>query len=313
MSANALFKSIRRATTWCLVFSLAAAPVLPAFAQVETQWSMDEYQRLSTDMDAADELLLLLAPDSEQWRTASEAALEARRALVAYISNTLRWNTMPDAYIESATQARLMLVQNIIDLTADLGYCDQARSAMLLLRQNADASDTLREAFELSQQAVDSCVSYNPVTEAPPEPVMTQQTSVASQADDPPPDLLQDEPERAGASMRLAGVSLLVTGGAMVAGGLAWDAVSAAGPRSEFTDLSRACDVGLPCYTRLTELAAEIEASRLPIGALTIGGAALAFTGSVLLLAAPRDRNPARVSLTPAWRPGYVGATIGFR
>lgn len=313
MMTNALFHSIRRATTWCLVFSLAAAPVLPAFAQVETEWSIEEFQRLSTDMDAADELLLLMAPGSEQWRTATEAALEARRALVAYISNTLRWGTMPDAYIESATQARFVLVQNIIDLTADLGYCDQARSAMVLLRENADASDTLREAFELSQQAVDSCVSYNPVVVAPPEPVMTQQASVASQGDDPPPDLFQDEPERAGASMRRAGVALLVTGGAMVAGGLAWDAVSAAGPRSEFTDLSRTCGVGQPCYTRLTELAEQIEASRLPIGGLAIGGAALAFTGSVLLLAAPRDRNPARVSLTPAWSPGYVGATVGFR
>ena len=121
MNKNALQKTVRRATAWCLVLSLAGAPALPVFAQVTTEWSLEQYQQLSNDMAAADELVLLVAPGSEDWRSASQSALDARRALVVYISNALRSGSMPADFVEPATQARFVLIQNIIDLTADLG------------------------------------------------------------------------------------------------------------------------------------------------------------------------------------------------
>jgi len=337
MNKNALQKTVRRATAWCLVLSLAGAPALPVLAQATAEWSLEQYQQLSNDMAAADELVLLMAPGSEDWRSASQAALDARRALVVYISNALRSGSMPAEFLEPATQARFLLIQNIIDLTADLGLCDQAQAALVLLREVSDTSETLREAFELSQQAVVDCEPYSAVSQTTPAPVVepatpppvapiapepAQQASVspppaepagASQGGGTPSGFVQAEPERTASPLRGVGVALLATGGAMLAGGLAWDAASAAGPRREFSDLSGTCEVGLPCYDRWTELADQIDASKAPIGALTIGGAALAVTGTVLFLAAPRDRDSARVNLTPAWRPGYVGATIGFR
>ena len=314
MNKNALQKTVRRAIAWCLVLSLAGAPALPVFAQVTAEWSLEQYQQLSNDMAAADELVLLMAPGSEDWRSASQAALDARRALVVYISNALRSGSMPSDFVEPATQARFVLIQNIIDLTADLGLCDQAQAALVLLREVSDTSDTLREAFELSQQAVVGCVPYSAVSQTTPAPVVAPaEPAGASQGGGTPSGFVQAEPERTASPLRGVGVALLATGGAMLAGGLAWDAASAAGPRREFSDLSGTCDVGLPCYDRWTELADQIDASKAPIGALTIGGAALAVTGTVLFLAAPRDRDSARVNLTPAWSPGYVGATVGFR
>ena len=74
MNKNALQKTVRRATAWCLVLSLAGAPALPVCAQVTTEWSLEQYQQLSNDMAAADELVLLVAPGSEDWRSASQSA-----------------------------------------------------------------------------------------------------------------------------------------------------------------------------------------------------------------------------------------------
>ena len=105
---------------------------------------------------------------------------------------------------------------------------------------------------------------------------------------------------------------MLGTGAALVLGGVGLD-VAGGGNRSEFTDLSRTCDGSEDCVARLNELSDSINGAKVPVAAMTIGGAVVAVTGTVLWITAPRNRDARGVSLVPEWRPGYVGATFTFR
>lgn len=310
-----------------LTILLVSSPVASALAQETPDWSLEEYERLFGDIQAADDDLTLTAPGTESWRDANLAALEARRSLVAFVSNALRTDTVPDDYIEPVTQARFVLIQNIISINADLGYCEQAEAALVLLREVSDRSSAVREAFEAAREDVSSCVPYEPPVAVTAQPETPAPTPVAQANPDPAPTPQQTapstppatavdpmaDPGAPGSGRRTVGIALLATGGAMLVGGLGWDIASAQGPRSEFTELSDTCDGSADCVARLNELSDTIDSSRAPIGALTIGGAAIAVTGTVLWLTAPRERDAQRVSFMPEWRPGYMGASLSFR
>lgn len=312
----------------CVAASVLTLSASPALAQEASVWSLDEYTRLSTAMSNADEDLALTAPGTDSWREANVAAIDARRAMVSYITAALRSGDMPEEFVEPATQARFVLVQNIISINADLGYCEQANAALVLLREVSDSSDAVREAFEAAQADVTGCTPYSPadaviVANVDPDPVDpapgdTEPVTDPEPGDTEPSDTASTvdpmaEPEAAGSGRRTVGIALLATGGAMLVGGLGWDIASAQGPRSEFTELSDTCDGSADCVERLNELSDTIDSSRAPIGALTIGGAAIAVTGTVLWLTAPRERDAQRVSFMPEWRPGYMGASLSFR
>jgi hypothetical protein len=310
---------------------VTGASAVPAFAQT-TAWSLDEYTRLSNAMSAADEDLTLTAPGTESWRTSNIAALDARRALVSYITAALRSGDMPEDFVEPATQARFVLVQNIISINADLGFCEQANAALTMLRDVSDSSAAVREAFDAAQADVTGCVPYTPedalrsaVVEAEPEatePVVTDETE--TETDSASPDTDADVEDAASASVtgpeptparngrRTAGIVMLGAGAAMTLGGIGLD-LAGGGNRSEFNDLSRTCDGSPDCVARLNELSDSINGAKAPVGALTIGGGVVAATGLFLWVLKPRNRDTEEVSFVPEWRPGYVGATLTFR
>jgi hypothetical protein len=332
---RSLHRTVRSWATALLTASLlTGGMVSTAFAQSST-WSLDEYTRLSNAMAAADEDLALTVPGTDSWRTSNIAALDARRALVSYITSALRSGDMPEDFVEPATQARFVLVQNIISINTDLGFCEQANTALAMLRDVSDSSDAVRAAFDAAQADVTGCVPYSPddalVSEVvevepdpadtePSEPVVTEEpdtevvsAETESESNDTASSAMTDAPPaRTASGRRTAGIVMLGTGAALALGGVGLD-LAGGGNRSEFTDLSRTCDGSEDCVARLNELSDSINGAKVPVAAMTIGGGVIAATGIVLWITAPRDREARGVSLVPDWRPGYVGATFTFR
>ena len=330
-----LHRTVRSLATALLTASLLTGGMVSTALAQSSTWSLDEYTQLSNTMAAADEDLALTAPGTDSWRTSSIAALDARRALVSYITSALRSGDMPEDFVEPATQARFVLVQNIISINTDLGFCEQANTALAMLRDVIDSSDAVRAAFDAAQADVAGCVPYSPddalvseVVEVEPdpadaeasEPVVTEApdteegaTETAAESDNTAASSITDAPPaRTGSGRRTAGIVMLGTGAALVLGGVGLD-VAGGGNRSEFTDLSRTCDGSEDCVARLNELSDSINGAKVPVAAMTIGGAVVAVTGTVLWITAPRNRDARGVSLVPEWRPGYVGATFTFR
>ena len=316
------------------VAATALAPA-PAAAQDAGAWSMEEYTRLSSEMEAADEERTLAVEGTDGWRQATLAAIDARRVLIAFISRSVRDRSIPAEFVEPAAAARLLLIENVVVLLSDLHECSQAEAAVRLLDDtDGSSSDEVQAARETAQRAVDRCVDAAPVATAaspaaPPTPTPAPvDTTPAPQAQAPdtaaapapttaPPPVAtparstQPEPARAsGGGGRTAGIALMAIGGGLAAGGLILDAVNASGPRSEFTELSNQCPDN--CDTaRLNELSDQINGAKAPIGALLFGGIGLGVTGAVVYAISPRAAD--RVAVAPQVGRGYQGAVVRVR
>lgn len=310
----------RSLLAYALCASIAAVPVAPAFAQSgASTWSLEEYQSLSAEMEAADEDRLLAMQGTDGWRQATLSAIDARRAIIGYISASVRNGSMPADFVAPAAAARLLLIQNIVFLQTELGNCSQAADAVRLL-DDAAGSDNAEverarvvalESVELCEPADDAVVVAPPVEEpvevtpAPPEEVAPVEVAATSDVEERN-DLAEAPPERRGRGQRIAGITMLGVGVGMAVGGLAMDAANAAGPRADFAeerDLCPDCDTA-----RLDELAGDIDAAKVPIGVLIFGGAAVAATGTVVWLTAPSGRN--EVAIAPSVAPGFAGVQL---
>lgn len=305
-----------------LCTSVAAVSGAPLFAQSSaTTWSLEEYQNLSAAMDAADEDRLLSAQQTDGWREATLEAIDARRAIIGYISGSVRSGTMPTDFVAPAAAARLLLIQNIVFLQAELGNCSQAADAVRLLddasgSENAEVERARIVALESVEQCEPTVVAVAPVpsdepVEVIPEPgeapaetasIVLAEDTVAEERND----LAEAPPQRRRSGQRIAGITMLGVGVGMAVGGLAMDAANTAGPRSDFIeerDLCPDCDTA-----RLDELAGDIDAAKVPIGVLIFGGAAVAATGTVVWLTAPSGRN--EVAIAPSVAPGFAGVQL---
>jgi hypothetical protein len=307
---------------WLHVVLLAAVcllPTLPVAAQSgDGAWSLEEYQRLSLEMELADEERVLTTQPSDEWRQATEESIRTRRTLIAFLSRSLRDGSMEPTYATPARAARLLLIQNIVVLNIELGLCEQARTASRLLDDNVGQEDAeVAAARESARERLERCVNTDTQTPGDvastpgPDPGMTQAQPAPTAAARPPRERPAREPSPAN-PRRTAGLALLGAGGVSLVTGIVLDIANANGPRAEFTELRDRCPA--ECDTaRLNELSGQIDRARLPIGLTTFGGIGLAAAGTVLLVTSRGASESRAVSFVPEWQPGYAGVRLRFR
>lgn len=275
----------------------------PALGQdAPTGWSIEHYEALSTAMDVADADVLGTTPGSEQWRAAMTGAVSARRTLLDYLDQSLAGGAMPAEFVDGAARARLLLVQNLVVMSSELGLCSDARADLAVLAPIAQSEDPeLSVAYVRATAAAAGCTE--PVVELAPEPAR--------------PELFEEAPRPARAvALERSGQVMVGVGAAAFVGGWIWDIVSAMGPRDEFSALEAACSTGsATCdVARRDALAEQIDASRAPIGALVIGGGIVGASGAALWVAGRRlgaDRVAVGIGGSPV--AGQPGATVHVR
>lgn len=293
---------------------LAFAPITEVFAQqsepaetaVDDAWSMPTYERLLNEVTLSEEALLLEDPGTEAWRAARQATLQTRRDLLEYVSGVLRAGNMPPELQPHAERARYLLIQNVIAASADLGLCEGIEVTLGLLQPIRSSTDPeLSTAWERANTDVQNC---EPVTDTASPPSDDETPALSSSNPPPPPP---------GRPRRTAGQITLATGLAALGAGLVWDWRSAQTTRAEFQTGYDLCDAGSPdCdYERLTDLKDTIDASRAPILALSIGGAALSVAGATMWIVDElrSGDDEQAVTLAPGSSAGPLGMTVHWR
>jgi hypothetical protein len=293
-----------------LALSLTALLLVPALARAQDStgaWSLDRYGELSAEMALADDERTLAASGTPEWSEATHRAINVRREIIAMIARAFHDGSLPEELREPATGARLLLIQNIVVLLSNLGDCDQAAAAIRLLDDAAGSDDAeLQLARVTADEAAAECRrAAETETVADAEPPIADDTTAGTETTD---DLLAPPPPRPGRGRRTAGIVLTGLGTALAAGGLAWDAANAAGPRSEFDRLAAKCPED--CDTeRLDALEDDIHAARAPIGALLFGGIGVGTTGALLWITAPRQHR-SELAVSPSVAPGFAGLRV---
>jgi hypothetical protein len=154
---------IRAAIAGVLLLLVGVLPA-QALAQSPPAWSIEEYQRLSGEMARIDEALAGLTPETPAWRAVTTGAYESRRALLAYVTTAIRDGAIPADFIAGATEARIVLMQNIISLAKDLRLCTEAAAVLQVLEDEAEQSRTGYDAWLAARGDVSSC---EPLGETP--------------------------------------------------------------------------------------------------------------------------------------------------
>lgn len=278
-----------------------------------TEFSLEEYQRMSQEMEQIDVERMTASSGSDEYMDATLRALEIRSEMVRYLSQWMS-NGMPDEYRGMAEQTRSLLSQHLVRLNVELGRCDDASGAAYLIRGMASSEDAeVRSAYEATMADLESCEQ----AEAEPDTVVV--------ADEPvePVVVSVDEnvviEDRGGSNVRrgrrTTGIILTSVGVAALAGGFAIDAANA-GTRSDFDDLSGDCSPSTPCSPETQEelegLQDDIQSARVPTGVLIGVGAASALTGVILWATSGNDGAEQRgVQITDG--PGLVGTGLRIR
>jgi len=290
-----------------LTLLVSTISLASAFAQDDRTWSLETFETLSNRVVEYDETRLLSVPGSSTWVEATDGAIDSRRELAAYIQACIRNGSMPESLHADATAERLVLIQNIISYTTELGYCDQSRAALGLMGSAAESENPeLRRAFEVATEQVESCVDGRTIYDDDSVALVDDGTAGTT-------GVVITDPGSTGRGQRTAGYVMLGVGAGALIGALAIDLANS-GTRSDFVTLRDDC-AQRPCsLTELADvrrLADDVDSAKGPIAALLISGSVLAVTGTVLVLTAPRgDRRGSQVSVAPLFSPSHAGVFV---
>lgn len=278
------------------VFALLGATPR-ATAQTAGEWTIEHYMALSGVYDAAVAERGQLEPESAEWTDATRRALEAGLAVEVYIDRWLDSGTMPPEYVGPAVEARGILLGNLVVYGTVLGRCQQAEREATTLGELATADPELIPSYDAALARIEACYVATGQARPGSDPV----------AQPEPPPRRERQPATTG---QIVGYALIGAGVAAVAGGFAYDA-SLGGARSEQEDLLDVCTTGAGgCnYLRGNELQDQIEGARIPIAALTIGGAAMAIGGVVAVIVA----RPGPAEVSAQITPSYQGLRVRVR
>lgn len=256
---------------------------LPAHAQaVDELWQTyserdAEYERLRSAAEA-------LPPDTTQGdRAYREAAVAAGELADVIEELLLRDDSLGPDEVEAAIDRLLTVRQVQGSFLADVRACDDAVDVLTSVMQHPgiEARSLLRERTSLRLQQAEACAAGE-------EMVLVPETDVPPSAE-------------ASGGTRGAGIALLATGGALLAGGLGWD-LAVAGDVSDFESMRDTCDRGeASCDTGvLDDLSGTIDTAKIGTGALYGAGAISAITG-IILVVVDRPEAETRQARVAPW------------
>lgn len=280
---------------------LAFAPA--AFAQDET-YGVDGYQALEAQLEELDLARVATEPGSDARIEATIAAIAHRRALIQYISGWLRAGTVPERAEAGARAARLILVENIVHLSVELGRCDEAGDSLTIIEGFGRSDDPETQAsYDAAVSAVEECVSSSE------EPVVAEPERLAEEP--PVPDSVEPEIEPVPVEspaeppvVRRRGnptaAALIGVGVAATVGGAAWN-LALLGDVNDYRDARDACEGGeLSDCDDARSLRSDLASAKAPIAALVGGGLALTAVGALLHLTDRDARAGHSLAIVPS-------------
>ncbi len=318
-----------------LIFALGGG----ASAVAQEAFSVERYAALQSAMEDADIARAEAAPDTPEREAATEVAMAARRELLRYVSDWLASGDMSPELVENARAARLVLVENIIQLNLDLSRCDEAAGFLTLIDEFRRSEDQdFQRAYTAAQEGINRCREAADSADQTAEAIDEADSSEADSSEADSGEVVsgsigeRDTSGREGEEEQttgedgttlvplelqeprdqMVGWSLVAAGGALLGAGSAWN-VALLGIRTSYLEDRDACEGSGEASSRVC---ADAEAGRetladakLPIGVLMGGGSVLLGVGAVLLLwPEPEVVSGGPVSLNVT--PGYVGVRL---
>ena len=319
-----------------LIVFLVVQAIGLASALAQTQWNPEEYAGLVQQSNALYDSAQELTETDAVRRSMLVECVDLKREAIEMLRDAIITGQV-DEYLEAAVEELMINHQNMVVLLSDLGLC-------------SDATARLDEAFDDAEQMVgDYVATLEPVRqriadcveateepvasttgseehptetiEQPPEPTTTSEpepvaeltvepTPVQTQPEISDPEQYQDVVSDDGVGSPLPYV-LMVTGAALVAGGIGYD-LSIAGDLDDFYAIQTACDAGT-CTTeehaRGVELKSTVEDAQPAIGILIGTGVAAGIVGVILMLV----EDEASVAITPQIRTDSAGGAISWQ
>lgn len=293
----------------CALVALVAV-VWPGVASAQTTvFSFDGYAVLEAAIVDADAVREQSAEGSDQRREATAASLAARRSTLTYLTDWIASGTLPAEYVEYANGARLILMQNMTLLSAELGRCGEADSLLLGIEPMRASDDPeWVVAFDAARSAVDGCESAQ---------TGTLQASVAPEPDEP---AASESTARAANLDRRDGpgagpVALVASGAVMTVVGVGWN-LALLDDRAEHRRLTESCALGGVCEAgRANRLRDRLDGAKAPVAALVAIGAATTAAGAVWwrLSNQARGSDVAWGPPVPVMLPGGAGGAVEVR
>ena len=236
-------------------------------------------------MHDADVVRLGEPPGSAARLLATEASMQRRRELIAFISRWLDEGGLGGAQAAQARDARLVLVENIVQLAAEVGRCDDAEAAFASIAQFGISPDAERQAaYAEGRRAVAEC------REA---------------------ERLQFEAVTFRGASRPAGFALVGAGSASVLVGLTWNLALLDEGRELDRQRDRCEDpqrTSAGACDRAQELRTAVRGAKAPVAVFAAAGLVTAGLG-IVLVATAEDRAATvvtsaslnRISATVSW------------
>ncbi|TVR02940.1 MAG: hypothetical protein EA398_06830 [Deltaproteobacteria bacterium] len=281
----------------------------PASALAQ-DFSIEGYQELNGAIERADNARERTREGSDAWVRATEEALETRTAALDYLTAWIRSGTMPEELQPTASQARILLMQNQIVLNASLGRCDVARSQLRTVEALVDFdNEEARESFQIAEERVEQCRTRTVDTR--PEPL-----------DDPTPLTDPSRPEPSDSGPNTVGLALVGSGGAVLIGSaIYWATLMSAD--SEFRPIQRACanqrnSAEDFAFCQENSDRGDQLSRRLDVGVplatgLTIVGVGLTGVGVAMLVRGSGSDDRREAFLQPVVTPHYQGLHLRTR
>lgn len=292
-------------TRVALVAALLVTTSAALAQEDEEAFTVERYQALEQELEELDLARVAAPPGSDERAAATEAAIDHRRELMNYITGWIRAGTLPPEAVDQAREARLILVENIVQLSVEVGLCDDARASLSLIRGFSQGDTGRQAAYDAAVDAVEACVPAEDPVVLGPDPPSEDPIVVVPPEDppenDPPVQSPPEEPPYAGSPARRAdpiGVSLMAAGGVAAISGTAWN-LALLDDRAAYLDDRRACEsTGADCGAA-RDARSRLHSAKAPITGLVVGGVALTAVGAILQWRTS-DRADAAVQVRPA-------------
>lgn len=288
-----------------VVLLLALAPRAYAQGDLDTLWS--DYESLSDALSDAlaevDDADPATSTGDRVYRQTASTASE----LAAIIEALITVDTELGSDDRAALVDSLLTTRQIAgSLFVDVGECQVARNELEQVLDHPLIGDRplIRERAELWVERADECIAEQErlaAAEIEAARESEREAAAAAAADN-----------EGGGNRRLVGATLVASGGALIAGVLAWDGALGSS-RSELEDLQQQCRTEPDCggeSQRANQLSDRISNARIPMAIMLAAGTGAAVTGVVFLV---KGDNEDRVSLSPSVAPGYTGANVHVR
>ncbi len=290
-----------RAHLWRQAFAGAVLLLLSVAAPVSAEgFSIEQYRELEAQMHDSDVRRVATEPDTVERERAVGESLRIRREIIRFLSDWLDSGTMDETLSGHAREARLVLIENVVQLNIEVGECREAERSASLIRDFAESgNEEYERAWASAQRGIAECV---PATEGS----AAQSDSGELQPNIISPVVPQEPPDD---TRRKVGWGLLGGGLALAAGGGIWN-FSLLDERAEHRDLVDA-DVPQADAVRFAELSDTLDSAKIPVALLVGGGLAMAATGAIMVALPVRDRNnvaPTEVGIDLST--AYVGVRL---